>query len=172
MQYQKATKRLMFKRFVYWMLLKREVEMDNQKLYEIAVSFRKAILLMIRDRTYFDKKDRIQYFPRGCCDDSADLLGYYLMIEHQIKSKQMKGIYMSSDPWNRTYHAWTQLENGVIIDITADQFLSLSECPDGVYVGMPNEFYNSLDDLEVYDHCNIIYNTRLSHDYEEILRYL
>ena len=51
--------------------------MKIQDIYSVAVSFHAAILEAKYNRE-FDRRDRMSNFPYGCCDDSCDLLAYYL----------------------------------------------------------------------------------------------
>lgn len=146
--------------------------MEQQRLYDIAVCFRRAIQEAKYNRAFFDSKDRMNYFPRGCCDDSADLFGYYLQEEHNTFSKQGNGIYRDRNPNNTTNHAFIILEDGTIIDLTADQFAFFSDCPDGVYVGPEISFYSNLDRMPNYDHYDISFDKRLWHDYQAIKKYL
>lgn len=60
----------------------------------------------------------------------------------------------------------------MIIDITADQFKSLSKCDEGVYVGKENPFYKQLADIRMYDNYNIKQDTRLWNDYQIIRKYI
>lgn len=146
--------------------------MEQRELYGIALSFRKAIMKTKRKREFYNRSDRMNYFPRGCCDDSADLFGYYLWEEYHIHSKQGNGIYQDDDPESITNHAFTILDDGTIIDLTADQFTFFSAYPDGVYVGPEICFYNNLDRKIKGNHCDITRNERLWHDYEAISKYL
>lgn len=146
--------------------------MDKHRIFEVALSFRTAIQTARKKREFFNQHDRMNNFPGGCCDDSADLLGYYLRTEHHISSKQGNGLYKDEHPYNTTNHAWVELSDGTVIDITADQFLHFSKCPNGIFIGTRNSFYNNLDDVRIYEHYDITQNPRLWHDYQAICRYL
>ncbi|EHH1260720.1 hypothetical protein J7H92_004562 [Vibrio parahaemolyticus] len=58
-------------------------------------------------------------FPAGCCGDTTDLLGLYLLKYHGVESYYVCG-HGLGDNSNQT-HAWLVCQ-GYIIDITADQF--------------------------------------------------
>ena len=146
--------------------------MEQRTLYDVAVNFRRAIMEAKRARNFYNRSDRMNYFPRGCCDDSADLFGYHLWKEHGIPSKQGNGTYRDRYPENTTNHAFIILEDGTIIDLTADQFPFFSDCPDGIYVGPEIRFYKRLERIPNYDHCDITRNERLWHDYVAISKYL
>lgn len=58
-------------------------------------------------------------FPRGCCGDTAELLGCLLTLKYQQEC-----LYVSATGLGDNYsisHAWLEVD-GYIIDITADQF--------------------------------------------------
>lgn len=146
--------------------------MDRQELYDIALRFRQAIQDVKSDRGFYDRKDRMNYFPRGCCDDSADLFGYYLWNEQGIHSIQGNGTYRDRNPNNTTNHTFTIMPDGTVVDLTADQFPTLSKYPNGVYVGPEIRFYRNLDRLPNYPHYDITQDERLWHDYQAIIKYL
>lgn len=93
--------------------------MKNQDIYNIAVTFRSAILNAKYSRK-FNSRDRMSNFPGGCCDDSCDLLAYYLCTECAVHTKQGNGIYRDINPNNTTNHAWLIMNNSTIIDVTVD----------------------------------------------------
>ena len=142
--------------------------MDQQELFDLALRFRQAIQDVKMDRNFYDMKDRMNYFPRGCCDDSADLFGYYLLHEYHIPSKQGNGYCSKAD----TNHAFTILSDGTIIDLTADQFPFLSNQHDGIYVGQQSSFYRNLGRMRVENHFDITHDDRLWHDYQAIYAHL
>ncbi|WP_300629046.1 hypothetical protein [uncultured Thomasclavelia sp.] len=144
--------------------------LEIQELFSIIVPFRKAIVNALLNRE-FSRKDRMSNFPYGCCDDSCDLLGYYLYDQFQINTKQINGVYRDSIPEEITNHVWLLLDD-IIIDITADQFSSLIENNNGVYVGVENEFYQQLEDKQTLLNYDIRENQRLWNDYQIILQYL
>ena len=147
-----------------------------EDIYSIAFAYRAAIMAAklngefnIRGR---DGLDRMSYFPRGCCDDSCDLLAQYLSTKYGIHTKQGNGRYRDKNPNNTTYHAWLVTSDNTIIDITADQFVFFSHYPEGVYVGPENPFYKRLEDKQIGDNYDIIGSDRLSRDYKIIRNYL
>lgn len=145
--------------------------MKNQDVYNIAVNFRKAIIEEKANRE-FSFQDRMIKFPNGCCDDSCDLLAYYLYETYYIHTKQVNGVYRDKNPYDTTNHAWLVMNEQMIIDITADQFKFLSKCDEGVYVGKENSFYKQLEDIRMYDNYNIMQDTRLWNDYRIIRKYI
>lgn len=141
-----------------------------QEISSIIVPFRKAIVNALLNRE-FSRKDRMSNFPYGCCDDSCDLLAYYLYDRFQINTNQINGVYRDSIPEEITNHAWMLLDD-IIIDITADQFSSLIENDNGVYVGVETEFYQLLEDKQTLLNYDIREDQRLWNDYQIILKYL
>lgn len=66
--------------------------------------------------------DSLAGFPRGSCGDASELLGQYLSDSGLGTWSYRDG--MQSDPFFT--HAWVE-RNGLILDITADQFPDVSE---------------------------------------------
>ena len=114
----------------------------------------------------FDLKDRMHLFPRGCCDDTCDLFGYYLE-EKGIHTMQLIKVYKPYEPEVRCNHAVLLLDDKVIIDLTGDQFFRQP-----VYVGEEDDFYLSLEFREIYENYDIRKDDRLWGDYNKILSFL
>ena len=126
---------------------------------KLATGFREAIDDLDRVFLPFEMKN----FPHGCCGDASMLLGTYLE-DHGIKSL----IYVCGMRGERS-HAWLE-SDGLIIDITADQF---AECNESVIVVKDSEWHRTFDrDLESeasfkrYDKGTV---NRLLGVYEEII---
>lgn len=145
--------------------------LSENSIYNIAKSFRSAIVVAKQNRE-FSFRDRMSNFPGGCCDDSCDLLAYYLYATYGLHTKQGNGVYRDNNPYNTTNHAWLILENGIMIDITADQFDFFAEYAEGVYVGRENYFYRNLEDRRCYENYDISQNTRLWNDYQIIMNHV
>lgn len=142
--------------------------MKNQDIYNIAVTFRAAILDAKYNRK-FDSRDRMSNFPGGCCDDSCDLLAYYLYSVYDIRTKQGNGRYYDNDPNNTTNHAWLVMDDSTIIDITVDQFEFFSKYAEGIYVGNEKSFYKHLKDKRIDENYDIMQDVRLWNDYQIIM---
>lgn len=121
--------------------------MDENELYILAHKFRKAIEFSINNYCLNDAI--FNDFPSGCCGDACDLLAQYLM-EHGIKTYYICGEhYVPAHSEISTYghtqsHAWLQTENGIIIDITGDQFKDnnyFSNYNSPIYIGKPDDFH-------------------------------
>lgn len=147
------------------------LKMEKKDIYKIALRFRRAIIAAKKERKFYHR-DRMSNFPGGCCDDSSDLLAYYLLTEYNIPSRQRKGVYYTGDPNDTTNHAWLELDGELFVDITADQFEYFSYLAEGVYVGGNNTFYEHLNRKECYENYDISSNDRLWKDYCIILQYL
>lgn len=82
-------------------------------------------------------------FPRACCGDASDLLAHYL-LKYGVRTNYVCGNYYENDGGYGQSHAWLELLDGTIIDITGDQFrysdIFLNyDIP--VYVGKMDEFH-------------------------------
>lgn len=82
-------------------------------LRKIAEAFR--AILEVHALTTFDVQ--FNNFPNGACGASADLLGRYLRQGLGLDAQYVSA-ERDEDNWS---HAWTVID-GIIIDITADQF--------------------------------------------------
>lgn len=145
--------------------------MKKQDIYIIASDFRSAIMEAKYDRK-FNYRDRMSGFPEGCCDDSCDLLAYYLYVTYKIHTKQGNGRYRDNDPNNTTRHTWLIMNDNTIIDITGDQFKYCSGNAEEVYVGKESPFYKGLEDKRSYENYDITRSERLWNDYQIILEYI
>lgn len=93
------------------------------EIRRLALAFREGIERAVGsgDISPRTTKSTMPSFPRGCCDIASDLLAEYL-LENGIHTKSVHGEY-DYDNWeNRFPHTWLETEDGVIVDITADQF--------------------------------------------------
>lgn len=84
---------------------------EKDRIKSLAVKFRKAIL-----KTPIDKLPiTCKFFPRGACGDAS-----LLLATHLTNSGYGKFVYVTGRR-NGQQHTWLE-KNGLIIDITADQF--------------------------------------------------
>lgn len=116
---------------------------NRDELYEIVLKFRNAIDDIL-DLGGFYPNFLLNSFPSGCCDITSDFLHKYLLDNFDISTKQVSGYCKVID----CRHCWLQTEDGIIIDITGNQYvkLNLSKC----YVDKANKIYESFKDLEYY----------------------
>ena len=85
--------------------------MNMKQLKIIVPRFRRAIeVAMPRLKCVTFKT-----FPNGVCGDACDMLGQFLQETYGLQSEYVSG---KNGTWT---HAWLEID-GLIIDITADQF--------------------------------------------------
>jgi len=102
-----------------------------QNIENVVLNFRESIVELVRVKSL----PRLSTFPRGCCNDSAFLLGTYL--DHNGFGEFEAVGACSSTEGNGTTHSW--LEKGdLVIDITRSQF---SGNISNVYIGNSPEWY-------------------------------
>ena len=138
--------------------------MVENELYQIAFHFREAIVAA-KTNGEFNFRDRMHSFPGGCCDDTCDLLGFYLWEKYRIHTSQRNGYYEAE----MTNHAWLITDARIIIDITGDQFYGAWK---SVYVGQEVGTYKKLTRIITQDNFDIRKQLRLWDDYNVILKYL
>ena len=138
--------------------------MGENELYQIAFHFREAIVAA-KTNGEFNFRDRMHRFPGGCCDDTCDLIGFYLWGKYRIHTSQRNGYYEAE----MTNHAWLITDARIIIDITGDQFYGAWK---SVYVGQEVGTYKKLSRIITQDNFDIRKQSRLWDDYNIILKYL
>ena len=108
------------------------MSIDEERLTALARHFRIAI-----EQT---KKHKLPSwfmdFPRGCCGDTADLLGVYL---EDLGMQDVRHVWAMH---GEVSHAWIEV-NGIVVDITSDQF---PEFTDSVVVADPSRWHENLTD--------------------------
>jgi hypothetical protein len=111
---------------------------DQHTWYTLAWQFRNAIEAIPQEQL-FDSV--FSHFPVGCCGDTSNLLASYLFEKTGVVAEYCSGLYGGKD--KEIYsHAWLKV-NGLIIDITADQFQDMGYPLQAVYVGPPTSWYQS-----------------------------
>lgn len=144
---------------------------NAQRIYDIASTFRAAI----QNAVQAGKIREMATFPRGCCSYASDLLQRYL-FEQGIITYYISGQYGSG--WEAESHAWLETEDGIIIDITGDQYkyneLSISE---PVYVGVRTDGFHDkikLDEPVAYSPREEPFVSKIDFNrrYETVLRYI
>lgn len=116
--------------------------MNKTELYEVAYSFRVAITKAIDNRE-FNHNFLINNFPKGCCGITSDMLGRYLIEHHNIRCWYVCG------SCGEESHAWLELENNIVLDITGDQYNNRYDsvfCNIPVYVGDKDDFHNNFSE--------------------------
>ena len=89
--------------------------MDIEK--SIAIKLRNALELAHKNHE-LDMYYPFKNFPYNCCEHTCDILGNLLLAEG-IRTIQVNG-RLKGDP--SRHHVWLKTLNGLIIDITEDQF--------------------------------------------------
>lgn len=122
-----------------------------KEIIALVTQFRNAIDIAM-EKDEFSNVIPFNKFPRGCCGDASSLLGHYL-LENGIQTDYVCGTYYGDSDGNGQSHAWLELQNGIIIDITGDQFkydeLFLNyDIP--IYVGQMDMFHE-LFEVEARD---------------------
>ncbi len=111
--------------------------MKTNELFEIALRFREAIEEIVRAGEIRE----ICGFPTGCCVIASDLLQRYL-IEQGVFTWYVSGKYGYG--WdNGESHAWLETQDGIVIDITGDQYkYKKLRFTKPVYVGPRNDGFH------------------------------
>lgn len=124
---------------------------NNIEIRKLAQSFRRGIERAVESNEISPRttKSTMPYFPKGCCEVASDLLAQYL-LENGVHTKIVHGEYDFDDWENKYPHTWLETEDGVIVDITADQFTGEqtfeSFCLMPCYVGTDRSFYSLFTD--------------------------
>ena len=127
----------------------------KEKIIKLAYDFRNAIELI--DNKDFPKELTLSSgkFPYFCCDETVELLGAFL----QKNNIDNLNSYWGEQGGLKTEimrHAWLQ-RCGLIIDITADQFIEYNFPK--VLVTNKSEFHQSFKTINV-KHCNYYYREK------------
>ncbi|MEE9901764.1 MAG: hypothetical protein PBU42_03810 [Acinetobacter haemolyticus] len=90
---------------------------SRDELKKIAVDFRNALDQVTSGFIV----GNFSKFPKECGADACDLLQHYLWYNYEIKTEYHTGKVQVSSRSLETLHCYL-VANGIIIDITADQF--------------------------------------------------
>ena len=82
-------------------------------------------------------------FPAGCCGDTTDLIGLYLLKYHGLDSEYVCG--QGLERHSTKSHAWLVCQE-YIIDITADQFNNLGYELPSVIIEKHSPFHELFDE--------------------------
>lgn len=117
----------------------------------LATKFRQGIEKAI-ECELLTKDSTFTTFPRGCCGIASELLAEYLMRKG-IRTYYVCGTFTRDGNISTQDHAWLKTEDGVIIDITGDQFCNKAEFlyfDIKVFVGRDSEFHKLFEIEEDY----------------------
>ena len=139
--------------------------MDFEELETLCMNFRSSIEKVSSKNGFVHINiinDRMNLFPKGCCDDACDLLGLYIKKCLNIDSFQRSFVLIDYDGYRFNHNVLYIEDYNMIIDITGDQLGGPK-----VYVG-PVQAYSFKTD-EFYDYGNYDiengYDKRLIEDY-------
>lgn len=141
-------------------------------LYEIATAFRAAIEEAVKAGGLRE----LNTFPRGCCSYASDLLQRYLIERHGIFTWYMSGQYGYG--WDAESHAWLETQDGIVIDITGDQYkFKKLKFTEPVYVGSRADGFHDkfeLDEPIAYSRSEDPFGRNRDFDirYEAVIRHL
>ena len=145
-----------------------EYSTNISEVFTLASKFRKAILLVPRSELPWNSSMAISQFPKGCCGDTSQILATYLYSELNLVCNYVLG---SNNDLGT--HAWLE-HNGVVIDITADQFNDRGFYSPSVHVGNKLNIHKSFDTTVSEDgrHISLIDSGSLRGVYACILKSL
>lgn len=108
--------------------------MDYESLLNLAKKFRNAIDLAQYE---IPCGDRMRNFPKGCCDDAADLFAFFLYERYGVLSTIVDGKYIGRNPEDDDWHTWLEV-NGYIVDLVAEYYHLFYN---DIFVGTTDEFH-------------------------------
>lgn len=88
---------------------------EVERIAREATAFRRAF----ESADLSDAPGFLPHFPEGCCSWATWFLGHYLATERGYRASSVAGHRMGAE--SSDSHQWL-LVNGVVVDITADQF--------------------------------------------------
>lgn len=130
------------------------------EIEQLAQRFRRAIDDAFEWGVFGDEYP-FSKFPHDCCDDVCDLFGE-LLLKNNVCFTKVFGFYRYNN-WDKQYpHVWLQLNNGTVIDLTADQYKDnpiMLNYNNPCYVGKPNRLHKLFpkDELEYRPFAGIDY---------------
>ncbi|MBR3768011.1 MAG: hypothetical protein IKL10_07210 [Clostridia bacterium] len=114
-----------------------------ENIYSLVQLFRNAIEYA-KENCETDPLGFFKRFPNGCCGEASCLLGQFL-LENGINSYYIcRMCFFQDHSGDFQSHAWLQLEDDTIIDITGDQFNtdeSLLKYNYPIYIGETDDFH-------------------------------
>ena len=144
--------------------------MEIEPIFQLAKTFRNAIVSVPKNE--FKTSLGCTNFPHACCDDASLLLAAFLSDNGHVGSYRVHGIHGGSKEELRT-HVWLSY-SGLIIDITADQFLSYEQPP--IIVALESNFHKTFEieskeaaDFRVKFANDSNWLSKFGRDYEKLL---
>ena len=120
--------------------------MTEKELNVEACRFRTAIEMAKNAGEFTPKQfksERMNNFPKDCCDDTSDLFAHYLFLNFKISSRRIIGEYRDDNIGCTCFHSWLVV-NELVVDLTGDQFEDDPSVPikaEPVYVGENDDFH-------------------------------
>ena len=145
-----------------------------EKIYGFFIS--PGTCLAVKNGDFLSDKNFCE-FPRGCCSYASSLLGVWL-YDNGINTYDVSGKY--EDDHDFQSHEWLETEDGIVIDITRDQFKDSKapyQCKDRVYVGERDDIcelfreYANSQDKKIYLAIDPDTRTELGHEHKLSERY-
>ena len=143
-----------------------------RNLFEIATAFRAAIEEAVRT----GELRELNTFPRGCCSYASDLLQRYLIEQYDFFTWYMSGRYGYG--LDGESHAWLETQDGIVIDITGDQYaFKKLKFTEPVYIGPRADGFHDkfeLDEPVAYTRSEDPFgrNREFDRRYEAVIRHL
>ena len=135
-----------------------------------ALRFRTGVETAHKNRLF--KSQPFNDFPNACCGDAPELLAQYLIdndLNQKINCRIVYGTYRYDDFDNFFGHSWLVVNEGIIVDITADQrqFKDKNIFPQNAiqpcFVETNSEFHSMFEIVPVQ--CREFYGLRNLGDY-------
>lgn len=119
-----------------------DYNMENIK--NLVFRFRNAIDCA-KENGETDSMRFFEKFPTGCCGETSDFLGHFL-LEHGIQTSYIcRSCPPQNEEENSQHHAWLLFKDNIIIDITGDQFKDEKNFLNynlPIYIGLTDDFHN------------------------------
>jgi len=121
--------------------LDKEIKSDIGRIREVLESFQKEDFHS--GSSFYHSSS----FPRGCCGDSTNLLGLFLKEKYGQDALyvEAKGLGDNRD----LSHAWLLID-GVIVDITGDQFNDIGYEVEPVVISDTSDFHDLFHNVKSY----------------------
>jgi hypothetical protein len=121
----------------------------KRRLFELATTFRQALLDCPKDDFSDYQKKRLLNFPRQSCDVASMLLAHYLWDQGFQNVERVLGFL---DPLDfKSSHVWLETE-GWIIDLTAHQFPGVR---DSIIFAKAKNSWHSKCDVQTRDPAHL-----------------
>ena len=144
--------------------------MTKNQLISICCHFRRAIEKVRDGKGFYGQiksQDRMSVFPNDCCDDTTDMLGYFLLHNFNVSTYRLTLWHNKS---KTECHCVLLMDDRLtVIDLTGDQYLNDNR--PRVYIGIKDEYYKNMPEKSICENYDFVaeHNKRLCFDYDAIL---